>query len=147
MGVQCQAVQSADCLGCVNPNRSSLGVQSQAVQSADCLDTYGCAFLPTEIRLGVKFRLCSLEIVWILMGVFLHSFGGTVPGCVVCRLFGHVWRCISSNRNSFGGTIPPVQSVDCLDMYGGVSPFVWGNIPRLCSLQISWTRMEKRFSK
>ena len=37
-----------------------LGVQSQAVQSADCLDTYGGAFLQIEIRLGVQFRLCSL---------------------------------------------------------------------------------------
>ena len=81
------------------------------------------------------------------MWVFLHSFGGTVPGCVVCRLFEYVWGCVSPNRNSFGGTIPAVQSVDCLDTYGGVSPFVWGYSPRLCCLQIVWIRMGVRFPK
>ena len=41
-------------MGCVSLDRSSLGVQSQAVQSADCLDLYGGAFLQIEIRLGVQ---------------------------------------------------------------------------------------------
>ena len=49
------------------------------------------------------------------------SLGGTIPGCAVCRLFGYVWGCVSPNRNSFGDSIPAVQSVDCLDTYGGVS--------------------------
>ena len=38
------------------------------------------------------------------MGVFLHSFGGTVPGCVVCRLFEYVRGSVSLNRSSLGGT-------------------------------------------
>ena len=35
-------------------------------------------------------------------------------------------ECVSPNRNLFWGTIPAVQSVDFLDTYGNVSPFVLG---------------------
>ena len=45
VGERSQAVQSADCLGCVFPNRNSFGGTIPAVQSVDWLDTYGGAFL------------------------------------------------------------------------------------------------------
>ena len=88
---------------------------------------------------GYNPRLCCLQIVWIRMGVRFSNqkfVWGYNSGCAVCRLFGYVWGCVSPNRNSFGVTILAVQSVDCLDTYGGVSLFVWGYSPRLCSLQI-----------
>ena len=79
----------------------------------------GCVS-PNEIRFGIQFRLCSLQIVWRgCVSANRSSLKGIIPGSAVCRLFGYVWGCISRNRNSFGSQNPAVPSVDCLDTYWG----------------------------
>ena len=75
------------------------------------------------------------------------SLLGTIPGYAVCRLFGYVWGCVSSNINLFGGTIPAVQFVDCLDTYRGCFSIRLGVQSPAVKSADCFDRYRVRFSK